>query len=307
LPGRNESKPKQRRCEAEAALKSKAIPKMRLNMRFFRVICGICNHGLTHCLDGLVTMVRRRLMDMRGAFAWVIAVAVLTGAGFVGRAAALEAPFALRSPDPKASAKECSAAPEPVRTFAPVSKYGQAGAARDQVDADADAAFEAAMKPIRAYSREVVKAANDYHRTGRVSAAACALTHLAVWAEADALGSPGSHTAWFKLATTLSGLSLAYVQIKPATAGQAGEHRKVEAWLNRRGHDVARYFATLQTPRSSRNNHRAWLHPATRPCSARRSKAFALRPARRPRPGHCPWRSSAARKRSSIISMPWLP
>jgi poly(beta-D-mannuronate) lyase len=195
-------------------------------------------------------------MPFRFAFAGALAISAWAAPAF-----ALEAPFVQRPADPKASAKGCPAAPSPVVSFAPASKYGQAGAARDQVDAEADKAFEEAMKPIRLFSRDVVKAANDYHRTGRASAAGCAAKHLAAWARADALGTPGSHTAWFKLSTTLSGLSLAYLQIKPGVA-EAGDRRDIEAWLNRRGHDVARYFETLKTPRSSRNNHRAWAGAA---------------------------------------------
>jgi poly(beta-D-mannuronate) lyase len=192
-------------------------------------------------------------MDARATLFTVLMI----GASASG-AWALEAPFQQRSPDPKATAKQCSSPQAPVRQFAPASKYGQAGSARDLVDAEADRAFEEAMKPIRVFSRDVVKAANDYHRTGRRSAAECAAAHLATWAKADALATPGSHTAWFKLATTLSGLSLAYLQIKPGLAGQGGEQQAIEAWLNRRGHEVAQYFETLKTPRSSRNNHRAW-------------------------------------------------
>jgi poly(beta-D-mannuronate) lyase len=170
----------------------------------------------------------------------------------------LKAPFVTRAPDAAAAARACAGAPAPVVRFSPVSKYGQAGPQRDQADAAAETSFEEAMKPIRAFSRDVVKAANDYHRTGRVSAARCAAAHLAAWARADALAGPESHTAWFKLATTLSGLSLAYLQVRPALDAGSADARAAEAWLNRRGHEVARYFEALATPRSSRNNHRAW-------------------------------------------------
>jgi poly(beta-D-mannuronate) lyase len=202
-------------------------------------------------------------MVIRLSFATALAILGLQRA-----AAALEPPFSVRAPAAGAVGRPCAQLTAPVIQFAPTSKYGQAGAARDQVDADADEAFETVMKPVRAFSREVVKAANDYHRTGRLSAAECAASHLSAWAKADALAAPGSHTGWFKLATTLSGLSLAYLQVKPALAGQAAQQRLIEAWLNRRGHDVAHYFETLKTPRSSRNNHRAWAGLASAAAAA---------------------------------------
>jgi poly(beta-D-mannuronate) lyase len=226
---------------------------MQLNMRFSEAVFANCNRRLTGRVDGLVTLCRSI------AVVHPVLVAAVAGLGcFSSAAAALDGPFPVRLPDSKASSRPCAEPQPPVTSFAPISKYGQAGAARDQLDVEAGKAFEDAMKPVRAFSRDVVKAANDYHRTGRMSAAECAVQHLAQWSKADALASPGSHTAWFKLATTLSGLSLAYLQVKPALRGREMESRDIESWLNRRGKDVAQYFQTLNTPRSSRNNHRAW-------------------------------------------------
>jgi poly(beta-D-mannuronate) lyase len=175
----------------------------------------------------------------------------------------LAAPFITRMPLERSAAHDCAATTAPTISFAPASKYGQAGPARDAVDGAAEDAFEETMRPIRAFQREVVRSANAYHRSGNAVAAACALRHLATWARADALAAPGTHTAWYKLATTISGLSLAYLQIKPGVAAisaptDAESIRITEAWLARRAGDVAHYFARLTTPRSSRNNHRAW-------------------------------------------------
>jgi poly(beta-D-mannuronate) lyase len=168
----------------------------------------------------------------------------------------LRAPFDTREPSMAGAGRACVPPAAAVAIFAPASKYGQAGSARDAVDAEAEAGFEAAMRPIRSFAQGVVKQANAYQRSGARDAATCAADHLAVWARADALAAPGSHTAWYKLATTLSGLSLAYLQIRPAL--DPTRRQEIEPWLNRRGRDVAAYFAGLRTPRSSRNNHRAW-------------------------------------------------
>jgi poly(beta-D-mannuronate) lyase len=192
------------------------------------------------------------------------------------RAESLSAPFQTRAPDAKAAPRPCDAAPEAVVDFALTSKYGQAGASRDTVDREAEAAFEAALRPVKDYAQAVIKSANDYHRTGRVSSALCAARHLAAWAKADALKGPESHTAWFKLATTLSGLSLAYLQVKPALREDSAERKAIEGWLNRRGRDVAGYFEALKTPRSSRNNHRAWAGLAAASAAAASSDRALL-------------------------------
>lgn len=113
------------------------------------------------------------------------------------------------------------------------------------------------MAPIKAFTQAVAKAANDYQRTGRASSAECALSHLARWARADALRSPQSHTSWYKLATTVSGLSAAMMQIGPATAASP-DRAAAAAWLKGRASAIRSYFDRLDTPRSSRNNHRAW-------------------------------------------------
>jgi poly(beta-D-mannuronate) lyase len=178
-------------------------------------------------------------------------------------AAELRAPFDTRMPDTKASPKACPALTPPITSFDLQSKYGAAqsgnqGNKRDALNDEAEAAFEASMKPIKAFMGDVVKAANDYHRTGRQSAAACALAHLAHWAKNDALREPGTHTSYYKLATTVAGLSSAMMQIEPALAKNSADRLLVTSWLATRASQISTYFEELKTPRSSRNNHRAW-------------------------------------------------
>jgi poly(beta-D-mannuronate) lyase len=180
--------------------------------------------------------------------------AATTGAG----AQAMRPPFETRQPDPRAAARPCPTTAEPVAAFDLPSKYGQGGRGkRDTLDEDAEAAFEAAMAPIKAFTQAVAKSANDYQRSGRASAAECALAHLARWAGSDALRAPESHTAWYKLATTVAGLSASLMQIDPAIRDRP-ERDTAARWLQARGQAVRGYFDGLRTPRSSRNNHRAW-------------------------------------------------
>ncbi len=174
------------------------------------------------------------------------------------QAADIKPPFATRQPDTKMASKPCPPLTNPVVSFDLQSKYGQSGSRRDRIDEEAEAAFEAAMQPIKEFMGDVVKAANDYHRTGRRSAAECSLAHLRHWAIGDALREPESHTSHFKLATTLTGLSSAFMQTEPALPAGSADAKLIKEWLAKRANQLRLYFDTLKAPRSSRNNHRAW-------------------------------------------------
>jgi poly(beta-D-mannuronate) lyase len=179
-------------------------------------------------------------------------------------AAEFKPPFATRLPDSKAAQRACPALSAPVINFNLPSKYGAAkpsaaiGNRRDKVDEDAESDFEEAMAPIKDFMSDVVKAANDYQRTGRISAANCALNHLVHWAQSGALKEPETHTSWFKLATTTAGLSFALMQIEPALGARHADVKLVSNWLGAHGKAISTYFDGLKMPRASRNNHRAW-------------------------------------------------
>jgi poly(beta-D-mannuronate) lyase len=151
---------------------------------------------------------------------------------------------------------ECPAAPEPMLSLDLASKYGEDGPERDDVDEKAEAAFDAAMTPLRDYSSLVVRYANRFTDKGRRGDADCALALLAAWARADALARPRSHTAVFKLATTLSGLGMAYLQVKAAATEE--DRAAIEAWFARQARRIRTHFDALATPRAKVNNHRAW-------------------------------------------------
>ncbi len=171
-------------------------------------------------------------------------------------------PFSTRLPDIKATSRPCAPLSEPVIGLDLPSKYGAArpasGSRRDTVDSAAEAAFSEAMAPVKAFMGDVVKAANDYQRTGRMSAAHCALDHLVHWARNGAFSERASHTSWFKSATTVAGLSAALMQVEPALGERQADMDLVRLWLKGHGLAISGYFDALQMPRAARNNHRAW-------------------------------------------------
>jgi poly(beta-D-mannuronate) lyase len=168
-------------------------------------------------------------------------------------------PFPVRVPVAGAvMERPCPAIAPPLLSFDPPSRYDGSGSARDTVNPAAEAAYEEAIKPLRSFMSDVTRAANAYQASGAAKAADCALDHLLAWARAGALAKPGQHQAWFKLSTSVAGLSLAAMQIAPATQTRAGEMKFVLDWLAERARAVRGHFEALNMPRASRNNHRAW-------------------------------------------------
>jgi poly(beta-D-mannuronate) lyase len=212
---------------------------------------------------------------------FVLATPALLVLATPGWAADFKPPFDTRLPAAKSASRPCAPLSAPIISLDLPSKYGASGQAagtrRDVVDSAADAAFSDAMAPIKTYMGDVVKAANDYQRTGSPSAANCALDHLVHWAKGQGLSAPNTHTSWFKLATTVAGLSAALMQIEPALADRRADAELARRWLGQRGQAISRYFDELPMPRAARNNHRAWagLAVASAGVVARDSKLVA--------------------------------
>jgi hypothetical protein len=91
---------------------------------------------------------------------------------------------------------------------------------------------------------------------GNRLAGQCAGKALTAWARADAVSVTQGLTAKFKLATTLSGLALAYLQVKPVVP--IADRAIIEAWLTRRSADVRAAFADQVYAATGRNNQSYW-------------------------------------------------
>ncbi|MCU0831681.1 MAG: alginate lyase family protein [Rhizobiaceae bacterium] len=152
---------------------------------------------------------------------------------------------------------ECETPLPPVIALSLVSRYGNDDSRRDDIDEEADAAFQAGMKPVREYQRAVVKLANKFSEKFRLHDAQCALTWLHAWAEADALREMGNHTAEYKRGTTLASLALSHAQIRSAVADDP-RTAVVDAWLVRTAMRVRDHYDALTARRSRANNHRYW-------------------------------------------------
>jgi poly(beta-D-mannuronate) lyase len=169
----------------------------------------------------------------------------------------LPAPFSLRDPaDVTGRATACDETPPPILSLELPSKYGDDGPERDDVDEEADKAFEAAMAPVRAYQGLVVRQANRFTERGRSGDAACAIRLLDAWASAGALSDIRNNTAIFKLATTVSALSVAWLQVRHFA--NAEEAVRIEGWLAGRAEAIRSNFDGRDSDSARFGNHRAW-------------------------------------------------
>jgi poly(beta-D-mannuronate) lyase len=168
------------------------------------------------------------------------------------------APFPTRTPSDAAMTSGCAAPPEAVVRLTVISKYGSDGPQRDTIDPEADRAFEKQMKPIRAFSQQVVKMANRYTSHGETADAQCTLSWLDAWARSQALSIMDNPNAEFERAQALAGLSIALLQVEPAVRHDP-RFASVVWWMTGLARSTNSFFdATRNRLKGSRNNHSYW-------------------------------------------------
>ncbi len=188
-----------------------------------------------------------------------VAAAVLTVWYFSASAGELRPGFTPTSPKENGKAAEkCEEAPgKAVISLKLVSKYGNDGSQRDTVDKEAEEKFNKAMQPVIEFEKFVVKKANKYTEKGDVNAAECVVSWLDEWANQDALSDMQEETAEYKRATTLSGLSLALLQVMPAIADDP-RLPEIKKWMKNLALKTIDHYENRAKERSASNNHRYW-------------------------------------------------
>jgi len=171
------------------------------------------------------------------------------------------APFQTFPPAPARGSQEAAscAAPKPMASLRVTSRYKPGDPSSSIVDPRRQARSLADMDGLNRFLRPVVLDANRYQSSqgANRAAARCALGALQDWAKADALAnSTADMTTQLKLATTQSGLSLAYLQLKPAASVE--QKQVIEAWLNRRSADIRSYFDARRGKGSPGSNVIYW-------------------------------------------------
>jgi poly(beta-D-mannuronate) lyase len=134
------------------------------------------------------------------------------------------------------------------------------------VDPAARRAYEVAASVPDNFGHDVVRAVDNYRRTGNDAAARCAVALLARAASQRAFTeahlSPRKSRQGFYVQTWLcAGLSLAYLKVEGTEADTPAQHKQIALWLA----DIAERVRTFQnelawigTSSDGRNNHHYW-------------------------------------------------
>lgn len=194
--------------------------------------------------------------------------AALLLAMLAGRAAAaepLQPPSGYRNAvgSKHSDAVICDASPEPFTgTLEFPSKYEGSGAARDQLNVEAEAAYKLKTRPITSMEKGVVALVKKTMRSGKPEALKCTLGWLTRWAEAGALlGEAKNHTGRSLRKWSLGSLASAYLRLKFSSSAPLKnypeESQRIEAWFSAiADHVVIEWPAS--DPIEKINNHYYW-------------------------------------------------
>lgn len=158
--------------------------------------------------------------------------------------------------------EECPAMPEPLTgKLSMPSKYEGSDQARDDLNPQAEAEYEARIAPVRELEKRVSSMVAHYLRSGRPEVLDCALGWLDAWARADALtGAAATHTGKSVRKWALASLSSAYLRLQFSSSQPLAQHRerarRIEAWLG----DLAGMVVSewSNQPLDKVNNHEYW-------------------------------------------------
>ncbi|MDX3909070.1 MAG: alginate lyase family protein [Sphingobium sp.] len=176
--------------------------------------------------------------------------------------AALYPALARLAPGKDTEVFSCEAPPPAVVDIQTVSKYGEtAGKLNNSsvVDAEAESEYLADIAPIKAFSKFIVKRADNYVE-GSSSADAeadCALTWLDGWAKGGAflgnINRQGQSVRKWELGT----FATTYLKVESASADTAQKAR-IKKWISDVAYKAKEDFSTRTELKSRRNNHLYW-------------------------------------------------
>lgn len=166
----------------------------------------------------------------------------------------------LQADPPQPPPAACFAKVDPVTTLGFPSRYLKDSKSRSEFDEKANAAVEAALKPVDDFIKDLSIAANDalaLPEAKAVHAANCVVTRIHDWASADALSQLQSDGAQLSIPSRIAAIAIAYAQAQPRAAG-SGHQAVIEDWLRIRVVASMDYFDLKAPTRASSNNLRAW-------------------------------------------------
>jgi poly(beta-D-mannuronate) lyase len=185
-------------------------------------------------------------------------------AGFVAICVSMLA-FSAHAEDAVPEDEACFAAPDPVVNIALPSRYRDDSKTRSDIDEKANAAVNAALKPVDAFVTDLARSSNralrqatDAEPDAAARDADCVLDRIAGWAKADALSGLDSLGAKMAIPSRVGGIAFAYALSDPLATRDADRQAVIEGWLRARATQTMAFFETEAPPRAAKNNLRAW-------------------------------------------------
>ena len=154
----------------------------------------------------------------------------------------------------------CFAAAPAIVKLAYPSRYTKDSKSRSDFDEKANAAVDAALKPVDDFIVSLATAANASLTSpsdAATVAADCVVDRIHTWAVADALSALETDGAQMSVPSRIAGIAIAYAQALPK-ATLDDRQAVIDDWLRARVQASILYFDTLAPPRASSNNLRAW-------------------------------------------------
>jgi poly(beta-D-mannuronate) lyase len=152
----------------------------------------------------------------------------------------------------------CPAAPAPPTDLPHESRYAADDRTHSKVDPARQAAYDAAIEPLRDFQSKVVEAANDaFARPNNVKKAACVFAWLKSWADRDALVDLAVDSqSQFNRDQAAASFGLAYLELAGFDVEDGSVKRTISEWLKRLAAGTRRYYDQDAGEMSRANNHR---------------------------------------------------
>ncbi|WP_172839439.1 alginate lyase family protein [Tateyamaria omphalii] len=150
---------------------------------------------------------------------------------------------------------ECGTVPEPVVSLSFDSRYAEDDVSRSQIDIEAEEEAKQALKALDDFVSLMTTRTDSAMGAGDTAQAACIMSALAEWAQANALSQLGTETVELTVGSRLAALALVAAQVAPAS--NAADLAAVQAWLARRMDEQMVFWETAPNGAAS-GNLRAW-------------------------------------------------
>ena len=154
----------------------------------------------------------------------------------------------------------CKHPPAPMKDLFFESMYDKSSKNSSIINPDAYTKYKTDIKPLQTFESGLATTANRYLQSNpaRPEIAACTMSWISIWADADALLGESNASGEFLRKWVLSSISLAYLQVRDDPYISPDMHEKTHKWLKKVARRVKEDFSKNPDNNSRNNNHMYW-------------------------------------------------